>query len=59
MNKLKTPQEYFSDLVSQNRQKQKLADAFDAAKAKFEQEKGLQAPYKDYESFRVVNNRKK
>lgn len=59
MNNLKTAREYFSDLVSQNRQNMKLSDAFDAAKAKFEREKGLQAPYKDHESFKTVYNRKR
>jgi hypothetical protein len=56
MKKLKTPQEYFSDLVSKNRAKMKLPDAFDDARQKFEQEKGLAAPYSDSDSFR--NSRK-
>jgi hypothetical protein len=56
MKKLKTPQEYFSDLVSKNRAKMKLHDAFDDARKKFEQEKGLAAPYADSDSFR--NSRK-
>lgn len=56
MKKLKTPQEYFSDLVSENRAKMKLPDAFDDARQKFEREKGLAAPYSDCDSFR--NSRK-
>ena len=59
MKKLKTPQEYFSDLVSENRAKMKLPDAFDDARQKFEREKGLAAPYNDSESFRVATRNKK
>lgn len=53
MQKLKTPQQYFSELVTQNRAKMKLPDAFDVAKKRFEQEKGLAAPYSDSESYRT------
>lgn len=59
MQKLKTPQQYFSDLVTQNRAKMKLPDAFDVARKRFEQEKGLAAPYNDSESFRVATRNKK
>ena len=59
MQKLKTSQQYFSDLVTQNRAKMNLPDAFDIAKRKFEQEKGLAAPYNDSESFRVSTRNKK
>lgn len=53
MSNLKTSQQYFSDLVAQNRAKMKLPDAFDVAKRTFEREKGLAAPYNDSESFRT------
>lgn len=53
MNTLKTPQEYFSDLVAQNRHIMKLPDAFEVAKKVFEKEKGLKAPYADCESYRI------
>lgn len=59
MENLKTSQQYFSDLVAQNRGKMKLPNAFELAKEKFEQEKGLAAPYKDSESFRVSTRGKK
>lgn len=60
MNTLKTPQEYFSDLVAQNRHSMKLPDAFEVAKKLFEKEKGLKAPYCDAESYRIaVRNKRK
>lgn len=59
MESLKTSQQYFSDLVAQNRRNMKLPDAFELAKEKFEQEKGLAAPYKDSESFRTSTRKKK